>query len=293
MYSEISSNKIKTVLLIGLFIGFVGILGYILSLVSHRPGIFFLVGIGSLGYSIVSYFMSAKIALSMSGAQPVTKEQAPELYRIIENLSITEGVPMPSVHIINDPSPNAFATGRDPKHAAVAVTSGLLEIMDKEELTGVLAHELGHVKNYDIRLLSVVTALVSIVSFISDFFFNFSLFGGGEDDNGPNWLNIAIGLVMALLAPLAATVIQLAVSRRREYLADATGALTTRYPEGLARALEKISKSQPMTRPASATAHLYISNPFGNAGGLISRMFSTHPPIEDRIAKLRAMSSKA
>ncbi len=287
MYTAISSNKIKTILLLAVFVAFVSLMGYVFGWVSNRPGIFFFVGIGSLLYALVTYFLSAKIALGMSGAKRVDRHQAPELYRLVENLSIAAGLPMPAVYVIADPSPNAFATGRNPKNAAVAVTTGLLERLEKDELEGVLAHELGHVGNYDIRLMSVVTALVSIVSFLSDFFFHFSFFGG--DDDNPNPLGMVIGIVMALVAPLIAVVIQLAVSRRREYLADATAAMITRYPEGLARALEKISEAPPMHRASSATAHLYIANPFGGAGGLMMRLFSTHPPIADRVQRLRQM----
>ena len=199
---------------------------------------------------------------------------------------------MPKVYIIQDASPNAFATGRDPKNAVVAVTTGLLQIMDKDELEGVVAHELGHVGNYDIRLMSVVTALVSIIYFVSDFFFRISIFGGGDDDS-PSPLMLALGLLAAILAPLIAIVIQLAISRRREYLADATAAMLTRYPEGLAQALEKLGSAEPMQRNSSATAHLYISSPFGGSAGKgIAKLFSTHPPIADRIAKLKEMGDK-
>ncbi|TAK89585.1 protease [Patescibacteria group bacterium] len=290
MYTAVSSNKRKTVLLMALFVAFIATLGYVVGVISDSPGLLYFFGIGALVYSIVTYFLSAKIALGMSGAREIKKSQAPELYRLVENLSITAGLPMPKVYIIEDSSPNAFATGRDPKHAAVAVTSGLLERLEKDELQGVLAHEMAHVGNYDIRLMSVVTALVSIVSIISDLLFRVSLFNG--DDDSPNPLMLAVGIVLAILAPLIALVIQLAISRRREYLADATAVQLTRYPDGLAKALEKISHGEPMHRTSSATAHLYIANPLGGGkgiGGAVAGLFSTHPPIEDRVARLRQM----
>lgn len=294
MYTAISSNKRKTLLLMAIFVAFIASLGYVFGAAYDSPGLLYFFGIGALVYSIISYFMSAKIALGMSGAKEISKDQAPELYRMVENLSITAGLPMPKVYVINDPSPNAFATGRDPKHAAVAVTTGLVERLENEELEAVLAHEMAHIGNYDIRLMSVVTALVSIVSIISDFFLHISIFGG--DDDNPNPLFFVFALVMAILAPLVALVIQLAISRRREYLADATAILLTRYPEGLAGALEKISSSPPMHRNSSATAHLYIASPLGASKGIGAKfagLLSTHPPIGDRIQKIRDMGGQA
>ncbi len=292
MYTEIAANKRKTFLLLAIFVAFISTLGYLFGIGSGSPTLFYWVGIGSLIYSIVTYWFSDKIALGMSRAKPITKAEAPQLYRLVENLSITAGLPMPKVYIIQDPSPNAFATGRGPKNAAVAVTSGLLERLDKPELEGVLAHEMSHVGNYDIRLMSAVTALVSLVAFISDFFFRMTLF---SDDDNRSPASFAIGLLAAILAPLIATVIQLAISRRREYLADASAALLTRYPEGLALALEKISQAPPMQRSSNATAHLYISSPTGKSkglGGIMANLFSTHPPIEDRVNRLREMGHK-
>ena len=232
----------------------------------------------------------------MVGAKPVEKKDAPELYRIVENLCITAGLPMPKVYIVNDPAPNAFATGRDPKHAVVAVNSGLLEVLDKQELEGVLAHELSHVGNYDIRVMAIVLVLVTIVAFISDFFFRMMFWFGGDDNNSNgNIVFLLLGLAMAILAPIIASLLQLAVSRKREYLADASGALLTRYPEGLASALEKISKySGEDPKGNTATAHMYFSNPLANRkrGSWVAGLFSTHPPIEERIAKLREMGGK-
>ena len=287
MYSQISSNKRKTIVLMALFVAFVASLGYVFGVSNNNPSMFYFIGIGALIYTLISYFASAKIALSMSGAHEIQKKDAPELYRMVENLSITAGLPMPKVYIIDDPSPNAFATGRDPKHSAVAVTRGLLERLEDEELEGVLAHELAHIGNYDIRLSTVVAALVSVVSMISDFLFYSRFFG---DDDSPNPLFMVLAIASALLAPLIAVVIQLAISRRREFLADASGAMLTRYPEGLARALEKIASAEPMHKASTATAHLYISNPFGNKGLL--KLFSTHPPTDERVRALRNMGSK-
>jgi heat shock protein HtpX len=207
-------------------------------------------------------------------------------------LSIATGMPMPKVYIIDDPAPNAFATGRDPKHSAVAVTQGLLDIMDSQELEGVIAHEMGHVQNYDIRVAIIVFGLVSAIGIIADIIMRSFWWGGRDNDNSPNPVFIVLGIAAAVLAPIVATLVQLAVSRRREYLADSTGALTTRYPEGLASALEKIRRSgSAMRRQNTATAHLFFANPLKGQG--LTRLFSTHPPIEDRIARLRKMGTHA
>jgi heat shock protein HtpX len=294
MYTQISSNKQKTVLLITGFVAFIAALGWLFSRILDSPGMLWFALIFGLVYAAVGYFASARIALALSGAKPVSKQQAPQLYRIVENLSITAGLPMPAVYIINDSSPNAFATGRDPKHAAVAVTTGLLESLEDEELEGVLAHELSHIGNYDIRVMAIVIVLATVISVLADFFFRFSLFGGGDDDDnssGGGWLTL-IGVAMSLLAPLVATVLQLAVSRQREFLADASGVLLTRYPDGLARALAKIAASKPMHTASTATAHLYFASPFkGRTANAIARLFSTHPPIEERIARLQSMDN--
>jgi heat shock protein HtpX len=247
-----------------------------------------------------SYFFSDKIVLSMSGAKQIQKKDNPELFDIVENLCIGAGVPMPKVYILDDPAPNAFATGRDPKHAAVCATSGILAKLSRAELEGVMAHELSHVRNYDTRLMGVVAILAGSIVILTDFFMKSMWFGGfgnrnDRENNGNNGLFLIIGIVAAILSPIIATLIQLAISRRREYLADASGALLTRYPEGLALALEKISGDKNVLKSASnATAHLYIENPFkadtGKKGrSYIANLFSTHPPIEDRIKILREM----
>jgi heat shock protein HtpX len=227
----------------------------------------------------------------MNGAREVTKKEEPRLYRTVENLAITLGAPMPKVYVIDDPAPNAFATGRDPKHAVVAASRGLLDIMNDSELEAVMAHEMGHVKNYDIRVMMIVFGLVSAIGAIADIIMHMFWFGN-NDDNQPNPLFIVLGIVAAILAPIVAVMVQMAVSRRREYLADSTGALTTRHPEGLASALEKIrDHGSAMKRQNTATAHLFFANPL--KGKSLAKLFSTHPPIEDRIARLRKMGTHA
>jgi heat shock protein HtpX len=241
----------------------------------------------------MGYYSGDKVALWTAGAVEVKKEDNPYLVRMVENLTITAGLPMPRVYVMQGEMINAFATGRDPQHASIAVTTGAMEKLENEELEGVLAHELSHVGNYDIRFMTLVAVLVGIIALLSHWFLRFNLFGGrrSSNDRGGNAgaILFVIGIVLAILAPIAATLIQLAISRKREFLADASGAQLTRYPEGLARALEKIGQQDGrLTRASNATAHLFIANPFGavNSKGL-SRMFSTHPPLEERIAALR------
>lgn len=239
--------------------------------------------------SLVSYYAGDKIALKSTGARHIQKEDNPYLYRMVENLCITAGLPVPKVHIIDSPALNAFATGRDPEHASIAVTSGLMAALENEELEGVIAHELAHIQNYDIRVMTIVVVLVGTLALIADMFWRMSFFGGGDNrDNKTGGILAIVGIVLILVSPIVAELIKLAVSRKREYLADASGALLTRYPEGLARALEKISASAEKLRTANAaTAHMFISNPFKSKG--FTKFFSTHPPAEDRIAKLRGM----
>ncbi len=296
MYSAISRNKSRTILLMVGFVAFMAVVGFVLDRAFASTGLFVGVVVFAIIYSIASYFMAAKLALALSSAKPVAKADQPELYRVVENLAIAAGLPTPQIYLIDDAAPNAFATGRDPAHAYVAVTSGLLAMMDKEELEGVIAHELSHVGNYDIRLMAIVIALVSIVSLVSHFFLRMTFWGGnrrGNNQDEAGGLFLIIGLVAAILAPIVATLVQLAVSRRREYLADAAGALLTRYPDGLASALTKIGTySRPMQHASTATAHLFIANPLGNGrgiGGRIAGLFSTHPPIGDRIKRLEEM----
>jgi heat shock protein HtpX len=293
MYSEIASNKRKTWLIIALFGVIIGILGWIVSNIYHSSGFLYLAFIVGGVYALIEYFAAAKLALAMNGAREVTKKEEPRLYRTVENLSIATGTPMPKVYVIDDRAPNAFATGRDPKHAVVAATRGLLDMMDDSELEAVMAHELGHVRNYDIRVMMIVFGLVSAIGLIADIIMRMFWWGGREDGNRPSSpIFIVIGIAAAILAPIVAMLVQLAVSRRREYLADSTGALTTRYPEGLIRALEKIrNHGSAMRRQNTATAHLFFANPL--KGQTLARLFSTHPPIEDRIARLRHMGRHA
>jgi heat shock protein HtpX len=291
LYTQQSSNVWKTYFLMAFFLAIVVALGLILSAIYERPEILYIAFIVSIVMNIGSYWFSDKIALSVSGAKEITPSQNPEhleLQRIVENLAITAGLPTPRIYIIEDSSPNAFATGRNKKHASVAVTTGLLAMLDRSELEGVMAHELAHIGNRDILLMSVVVVLVGLITLASDFFLRSMWLGGNRDNKNGNPILLIIGIVFIVLSPIIATIVQLAISRRREFLADATGALITRYPEGLASALQKIGGSrQPLKRASNATAHLYISNPFGaRAVQGIQKLFMTHPPMEERVQAL-------
>lgn len=290
MYSAIAANKRNTVLIMALFIAIIGAMGWIVSNLYSEPMFFYLAFIIAGVYALIQYFIAAKLALTMNGAHEIQKRDNPRLYRIVENLSITTGLPMPKVYVIDDPAPNAFATGRDPKHAYVAATNGLLEIMDDTELEAVIAHELGHVKNYDIRVMMIVFGLVSAIGLIADMIMHMFWWGGdNREERSPIFL--ILGIAAAILAPFIALLVQLAISRQREYLADSTGAMTTRYPEGLARALEKIEQAGSATRRQNtSTAHLFFANPL--KGNMMAKLFSTHPPLQDRIARLRTMGTK-
>ena len=267
-------------------------LGWFASYYFQNPSVLYFFVAFSILMNIASYWYSDKMVIKMTGAKPAKREEYFDFYTTVENLSITAGLPMPKIYIINDPAPNAFATGRDKKHAVVAVTTGLLQTLDKTELEGVIAHELSHIGNRDMLLSTTVVILVGFVSILSNIFLRSHFLGGGRGrDNRLGAILMVAGIVMAILAPIIATFIRLSISRKREFLADASGALLTRYPEGLAKALEKIGKySQPMARASDATAHLFISNPFGakSMRGL-HRLFLTHPPVEERIKILRGM----
>jgi heat shock protein HtpX len=289
MYSEIAANKRKSWLIVTLFVLFVGLLGFIFGEYTGSKSLTIAVLIGAVTYAAIMYFSGSRLSLAVNGAHEIQKSDNPRLWRTVENLSITDGLPMPRVFIIDDPSPNAFATGRNPEKSAVCVTGGLLDIMDDNELTGVLAHEMGHVKNYDMRVSMIAFALSAVVSVIADIILRLVWF---SDDDNKNPVFVVLGIVAAILAPIIALLIQLAISRKREYLADATGALTTRYPEGLASALEKIEQTgSAMSRQNTATAHFFFASPL--KGRSISNLFSTHPPIEERIRRLREMNSHA
>ncbi|CAB4558278.1 MAG: M48 family metalloprotease [Actinobacteria bacterium] len=295
MYSAIAKNKRNTFFIVFGFVALLGGLAIWWGQVSgNGSSALFILGFVGL-YALFQYFVASSIAVAMSGAVPIEKSDNPRLWRIVENLAITEGMPMPKVYVIPDEAPNAFATGRDPKHSVVAATTGLLAIMDDKELEGVMAHELGHVKNYDIRVSTIVFGLVSAVGLLADFAIRMAFFsGGGRRDSNDNGLGIAlilIGVVASIIAWLIGPIVSAAVSRQREYLADATGAKTTRYPEGLASALQKLGEyGRPMRRSSSSMAHMYINDPV--KPGLTERLFSTHPPIPERIARLRQIGSK-
>lgn len=289
MYSAIAANKRKTVFIMGLFLVIIGVLGWIFSYAYDDPYILFTAVIGGVIYTLIQYFVGSRLALAVTGAKQVTKREEPVLFRVVENLAITEGIPTPKVYVIDDPAPNAFATGRDPNNSSVAVTTGMLKLMSKHELEAVMAHELGHVKNYDIRVMMIVFALVAAIGLIADILIRLTWFSDRDRTAHPAIL--LIGLAAAIIAPFVAVLVQLAVSRRREYLADSTAALTTRYPEGLANALEKIkAHGSVMKHQNTATAHFFFANPLKSGG--LSKLFSTHPPLEDRIARLRKMNDK-
>lgn len=302
IYSQIISNKRKTWLFIFLFILFITLMGAVFGLSMNEGlvgpmGIFGMIAILA---GVFGYFFSGNMVMAISSAREIKKQDSPELFRVVENMSIAAGLPQPKVYIIDDSAPNAFAAGRDPKHAMVAITTGLLDKLDRAELEGVIAHEISHIGNYDIRLMSIVAILAGTVALLSDIFLRWTWFGGGRrrsSDKGSGQLQLillVVAIVLAILAPFIAAIIKTAISRKREFLADASSAMLTRYPEGLARALEKISKdTEPLEAANKATAHMYIVNPLaeykGTPRGWFSGLFMTHPPTEERIAALRAM----
>jgi heat shock protein HtpX len=308
-YDLINKNKRESWVLIFSFLIVITILGWVFAQVYQTNAILYIAVIFSLGSALFSYYYADSITLAVSKAQPVDRQNNQELYRIVENLCIAAGIPTPKIYIIQDSAPNAFATGRDPKHAVICYTTGILQRLDKTELEGVTAHELSHIGNYDIRLMTLVVVLVGTITLLGNMFLRFGMFGGGrrssKGDGNLGLILFCIGILLAILSPIIATLIKLAVSRQREYLADASGALLTRYPEGLASALEKISVDPtPLAEANNATAHLYIVNPFhqdngpmaaqatGNHGarGWLAGLFNTHPPIADRVKRLRAMN---
>jgi heat shock protein HtpX len=291
MYKAIAANKRNTVLIMAVFVILISIIGFIVSVFYGNTRITYFVIGGAFIYALIQYFLASKLAIAMTGAHQIEKRDNPRLYRIVENLAITLGVQTPKVYIIDDPAPNAFATGRDPKHAVVAATTGLLDIMSDDELEAVMAHEMGHVQNYDIRVSMIAFGLVSAIGILTDVVMRMFFFGNDDRDSNVNPLVIVIGIVVIILAPIIAAIVQLAVSRQREYLADATGAMTTRHPEALASALGKLEKyTQPMRRQSTSTSHLFFTNPL--KPGFFSKLFSSHPPLEDRIKRLRENANK-
>ena len=306
LYTKQSSNVRKTWFLMGIFFVLIMAIGWFTSWYLETPLILLVAVVFSVIMNIASFWWSDKIVLKITGAKEASKETHRDLYNIVENLSITAGLPIPKIYVINDPTPNAFATGRDKEHAVVSFTTGIIKLLDKAELEGVVAHELSHIGNKDILLQTVVVVLVGFVTLLSDFLLRISIFGGGRDGGGDSKsgqvqiILIVVGFALAILAPLVAVVIQLAISRKREFLADASGAMLTRYPEGLASALEKISMhSGKMKKANHATAHLFISDPYGDKEkenkkgkkkiGFMHKMFRTHPPVEERVASLRGI----
>lgn len=294
LYTEADKNTKLTWAYITGFLVFVIGVGYVFAGAMGNSAILYGAIIFSIIMSFGSYWWSDKLVLAMSGAKEVTHEDGRELYHLVENLCITAGLPLPRIYIIEDSAPNAFATGRDPEHGVICVTTGILQKLEKVELEGVIAHELSHIGNRDILLSTVVVVLVGFVALMADWFRHWAFFGGKSDDRDKGQLGVilmVVAIILSILAPIAAMLMQLAISRKREFLADADGALLTRYPEGLARALEKLSQdTEPLEAANRATAHLFIVNPL--KGNKISKLFSTHPPMEERIAKLRGMDVK-
>lgn len=296
MYNQINANKRKTWFLISIFTGFVIAMGFIFSQsLDYGPIAIVISIIIALSISLFGYYKGDSVALRTSGAQHINRNDNPYLFRMVENLTIASGIPMPEIYIINDSSPNAFATGRDPKHSSIALTSGILSLLKNEELEGVIAHELSHIKNYDIRVMTMVIVLVGLVALMADIFLRMQFFGGmgarrSRSQGKAGAVIFIVGILLAVLSPIIAKLIQLAVSRKREFLADASGALLTRYPQGLAAALRKISShSAPLKRANHATAHLFFSSPFGNSRKFLHKLFMTHPPIKERIKILENM----
>lgn len=297
MYEQIASNKVKSFVLVLFFIAFVFLLVWIFEeLTGWGRGGFILALVIAVVMAAGSYYYSDRIVLAISRARPVTREEFPYLYHTVEGLAIAAGLPAPRCYVIEDTAPNAFATGRNPKNSVICVTTGLLQKMNRLELEGVLAHEMSHIKNYDVLLQTVAVVMVGVVALLSDWMLRSLWWGGGRrksrDRSGKaGAILLLVGIVLAILSPLVAKLMQLAISRRREYLADASAAMLTRYPAGLASALRKIAADpEPLEAANKATAHLYIVNPLKNLGGKVNRLFSTHPPIEERIAALEKMS---
>ncbi len=290
MYSAISKNKRNTVLIMAVFVALIGVIGIVVGYLNNNYSLSVTILVMAAIYALIQYFAASSLAMAMTGAKEIQKQDAPELWRTVENLAIASGVPMPKVYLINDPAPNAFATGRDPKHAIVGATTGLLEIMDKRELEAVMAHEMSHVQNYDIRVSMIAFGLVSAIGLLADVALRMMFFGDSRDRNVHPMVYI-LGLAVVILAPILAAITQMAISRQREYLADASGALMTRDSEGLASALGKLRDyGRPMQKQTTSTANLFLSNPL--KPGFFAKLFSTHPPIDERIARLRNNATK-
>ena len=289
MYSSISQNKRNTVIIFSLFIAIISGIGLYFSYVYNDLTIFIFTLIFAIFYALFQYKISTAITLKMNGAEPISKKDAPEFYSIVESLSITAGLPMPKLYIINDSSMNAFAAGTNPENSVICATTGLLENMDKVEIEGVMAHEISHIKNYDIRVSMAAVALTAVIGVLSDIVLRF-IFLNDDDEDSKNPIALILGLFFVLISPLLATITRLAISRQREFLADATAVSLTRYPDGLISALEKLKNNKPLERQNSTTASLFISNPMKQ--GFFQRLFSTHPPLDDRINRLKENSAR-
>ena len=290
MYSAISKNKRNTVLIMAVFVALIGVIGIVVGYLNDNYSLSVTILVMAAIYALIQYFAASSLAMAMTGAKEIQKQDAPELWRTVENLAIASGVPMPKVYLINDPAPNAFATGRDPKHAIVGATTGLLEIMDKRELEAVMAHEMSHVQNYDIRVSMIAFGLVSAIGLLADVALRMMFFGDSRDRNVHPMVYV-LGLAVVILAPILAAITQMAISRQREYLADASGALMTRDSEGLASALGKLRDyGRPMQKQTTSTANLFLSDPL--KPGFFAKLFSTHPPLDERIARLRNNATK-
>lgn len=290
MYKAIATNKRNTVIIMAVFVGLITGIGWVVSYFFGNTSITWWVLAGALIYALIQYFAAGSLAVAMTGAQQIEKADNPRLYRTVENLSITLGMPMPKVYVIDDPAPNAFATGRNPQHAIVAATTGLIDIMNDRELEAVMAHEMGHVQNYDIRVSMIAFGLVSAIGLLSDVVLHTLFWGNRREGSNNPWVLI-IGLIVIILAPIIAAIVQMAISRQREYLADATGAMTTRDSDGMVSALQKLQQhGRPMRKQQTATAQLFISNPL--KPGFFASLFSSHPPLEERIDRLRKNADK-
>jgi len=290
MYKAIAANKRNTLLIMALFVGLISVIGWAVSYIYGNTNITYFVITGVILYTVLQYFIADKLSVAMVGAKQIEKRDNPRFYRIVENLSITVGIQTPKIYIIDDPAPNAFATGRDPKHSIVAATSGLIDIMDDNELEAVMAHEMGHVQNYDIRVMMITFGLVSAIGLLTDIVLRMFIFGD-RDNNNNSPVGMIIGIIVIILAPIIAAIIQMAISRQREYLADATSAMTTRNPRAMVSALEKLLKnSKPMMRQSTSSAHLFFANPL--RPGFMNKLFSTHPPLEERILRLQNNEGK-
>ena len=291
MYSSIAKNKRNTIVIFTMFVAIISAIGFTFSYLYDSPSIFWWALFGALIYAGVEYFFASKIALSMNGAHEVTRAQFPEFYAAVDSISITAGIPMPKIYVIDDPAPNAFAAGNSPQKSVVCATTGLLQIMDKTELEAVVAHEISHIKNYDIRVSMAAVALTAAIGFLADIAWRLLFWGNDRDDSEKSPIVYLVGLVLVILSPILAMIVRMAISREREFLADASAVMLTRYPEGMISALEKLKNhGAPLQKQSSTTANLFITNPLKQ--NFLSKLFATHPPLDDRINRLKQNSER-